>query len=1561
MLQRRRGARAPAEPIARAPAPRKASRRAASKSSVPLVERGLLQWRVAGCGPAPRGLAVSRRTRRDRGGHDPRQAEDSIEEAIGTPLEARLSPFPQDDLVQTPAPQRSLAPFGIEDETGPRLGPLSARQLAGARALERDGAVAKRGSPGDRGGETGGLAPSRRAGQAVLPGARALAADGQSESGPSPREIAGGMPANEDTRSTPGSRWVPIQDDPAARGDPGGSAQESDCRTPLKTYKARTAVPREPGDGNASDRAGSAALMRAATPLPAEGAGKGRRDAAVARSEPATARGEPAAARRASGTARGASGTARGAVPPLASETRPRELGPPRGEPAVASGEPPVAREAPPLELAMSRGDAAAASGEPPVARGAPPAPAHSRGAVLPLRDLRRPPRSELPSRARPAAPAACDYVELHARSAFSFLRGSSLPEDLAAAAADAGHATFGVADVGGLYGAPRFHLAAKRAGLRSIVGAEIEVEGAGSVALLCEDSAGYRNLCRLLTIGHEERQRPEGSGRARSRIDTEGNRRERRPGRKSDAGDGSRARTNSDRESSDGTSRDRTSSDGTSSDGTSSDRGPRAPGKTRCQVTPAQLFDLRHGLLALSNGTPAQLVALAGTLGTERLFAEVQRHLDPREERDNRRRIDAAHARGVRLVAGGGIRHAKAQGKPLYDALTCIREGVTLDGAGRLLSRNAERHVRPPRALAHDFRDLPDAISNTKLIAERCAYTLGDLDYRFPDPRLRFATTLDGELWHRTLEGAKKRYGGVHSPRWPAAIAQIERELQLIGKLGLAGYFLIVHDLVLFCAAEKILAQGRGSAANSAVCYSLGITAVDPVGMGLLFERFLSEERNDMNGHKSWPDIDLDLPSGDQREKVIQHVYQRYGARGAAMTANVITYRARSASREIGKVLGLPQQELDRLAQLLPHFEFTSDLDTLEHRAKEAGLGTGDRRVQLYLQLCQQIAGLPRHLGQHSGGMIIAAGRLDEIVPLEPASMPGRTVVQWDKDDCADLGIIKVDLLGLGMMSVLEQALPLIRAHEGVEVDLAQLPAGDPGVYDLLQKADTVGVFQVESRAQMATLPRMRPTCFYDIVVEVAIIRPGPIVGQMVNPYLERRAGRQKITVPHPALEPVLKRTLGIPLFQEQLMRIAMVAGNFTGGEADELRRAMGSKRSMERMKAIEARLRAGMTSNGIALKAQDEIVLGITSFALYGFPESHAASFALLVYASAYLKVHHPHAFYAAMLNCWPMGFYSPATLVKDAQRRGVRVKAVDAARSDWLCTLERAGPEEELCLRMGLRYVRGLRQQAGERVVAARSQGPFASIADFAARAGMRRDELTALAEIGALAGIPARPGEPPATRRAALWQAEAASRRGAGLFARVEPREEPEPPPDDASQATSASISNPNPLRALAPSRPPEALSSLPPSSSPLPEMDLRQRVAADLRGTGLTVGPHPVALERARLTKLGIQPAGELPKLPAGRRVRTGGLCIVRQRPGTAKGFVFLSLEDETGIANIVIDPQTFEANRAAVLASALLIVEGRLEQYDGVTSLKADRFWPMHDALGKELRSRDFH
>src|SRR5688572_20208952 len=573
----------------------------------------------------------------------------------------------------------------------------------------------------------------------------------------------------------------------------------------------------------------------------------------------------------------------------------------------------------------------------------------------------------------------------------------------------------------------------------------------------------------------------------------------------------------------------------------------------------------------------------------------------------------------------------------------------------------------------------------------------MADLGYRFPKYPVPDGETETSFLRHITEAGARDRYRPYHDK----ARAQISRELDLIEKLELAGYFLIVWDIVNYARQQNILVQGRGSAANSAVCYSLGITAVDPIAMDLLIERFLSEERGE------WPDIDLDLPSGDRRERVIQHVYEKYGRLGAAMTANVITYRNRSAAREVGKALSLNDDAIDRLAKVMNHFEFTDPNETLGRNLESVGLSLDMPRMRTFAELWIRVQDLPRHLGQHSGGMVICQGELDAVVPLEPATMPGRVVVQWDKDDCAEMGIVKVDLLGLGMMAVLQDAMQMVNMksteddtprHRGTEAqhqefsvsqcfgvsdsvkkprfDLAHIPPDDPLVYDLLQKADTIGVFQVESRAQMATLPRLKPTCFYDLVVEVAIIRPGPIVGDMVHPYLNRRAGREPVVPLHPSLEPVLARTLGVPLFQEQLLRMAMVAAGFTGGQAEELRRAMGFKRSEKRMKQIEAQLRHGMAARDITGDVAERIITAITSFALYGFPESHAASFALLAYASAYLKVHYPAAFYTALLNNQPMGFYHPATLVKDAQRRGIRFHPIDVQQSDWLCRVEDDG---------------------------------------------------------------------------------------------------------------------------------------------------------------------------------------------------------------------------------------------------------------------------------------------
>ncbi|HUO86706.1 MAG TPA: DNA polymerase III subunit alpha, partial [Thermoanaerobaculia bacterium] len=635
-------------------------------------------------------------------------------------------------------------------------------------------------------------------------------------------------------------------------------------------------------------------------------------------------------------------------------------------------------------------------------------------------------------------------------------------------------------------------------------------------------------------------------------------------------------------------------------------------------------------------------------------------------EEHDNRALVEVARRLRLPLVATNGVRYARPGDKPLHDVLTVIREKTDLDAAGSLLAAHRERHLKGAAQMAALFPDLPGAVAASGELAAALDFTLADLGYRFPDYPLPPGETASSYLRQVTWNEAGARF----RPLTARAQGQLAHELDLIEKLDLAGYFLIVWDVVRFCRREGILVQGRGSAANSAVCFALGITAVDPVRMELLFERFLSEERGE------WPDIDLDLPSGDQREKVIQYVYRRYGADGAAMTANVITYRDRSATREVAKALGYSPEQVDRLARQLGNWSWdraSGDEKSFDAELAAAGFDPTERRMRLFRELWTRLHHLPRHLGQHSGGMVIAAGRLDEVVPIEPAAMPGRTVVQWDKDDCADLGIIKVDLLGLGMLNALEEAVPTIRAREGVRIDLAQLPADDPATYAMIRAADTVGVFQIESRAQMSSLPRNRPERFYDLVVQVAIIRPGPIAGKMASPYFERRLGRQAVTYPHPCLEPILERTLGVVLFQEQILKIAMVAADFSPGEAEALRRAMGSKRSLEQMRAMEGKLRAGMTAKGISEAAREEIAGAIRSFALYGFPESHAASFALIAYASAYLKAHHPTAFLLSLLNAWPMGFYHPATLIKDAERHGVEVRPIDVTRSGVRCRWE------------------------------------------------------------------------------------------------------------------------------------------------------------------------------------------------------------------------------------------------------------------------------------------------
>src|SRR6266571_1101856 len=703
-------------------------------------------------------------------------------------------------------------------------------------------------------------------------------------------------------------------------------------------------------------------------------------------------------------------------------------------------------------------------------------------------------------------------------------------------------------------------------------------------------------------------------------------------------------------------------------------------------------------------------------------------------EEQINRQLVDLARANGLALIATNGVQYAKPYGREVLDVFTCIREYTHLDAAGKLLSQNAERHLKGDCEMRELFRDMPEAIDNTSRLAERLTFSLENIGYEFPEFQVPAGHSMDSFLRTITWFGAQQRYAAIST----AVKRKLEEELALISKLGFPGYFLIVWDIVNFCREHNIMVQGRGSAANSAVCYCLGITPVDPVSSHLVFERFLNESR------KGWPDIDLDLPSGDRREAVIQEIYRRYGKHGAAMTANVISYRGRSAAREIGKALNFSPSVIDRFSHLFASGDFPHTME-LQSQIQQAGLPKAHPRMPAFVRLYHAIYGLPRHLGQHSGGMIICQNKLSSFVPLENASMPGRVVAQWDKDDCEDLGIVKVDLLGLGMMSVMQDAFELCR-ERGRPLDLAHIPKNDEKTFDIMQHADTIGVFQIESRAQMATLPRMKPKCFYDVVIEVAIIRPGPIQGDMVHPYLARRAGKEAVTYFDDRLKPVLGRTLGVPLFQEQMLKIAMIMADFSGNEAEELRRALSFHRSEERMQKVSVKLRAAMQRKNIAPDKIDKIIQSISSFALYGFPESHAISFAILAYGSAYLKVHRAPEFYASLLNNQPMGFYTPTTIVKDARRHQIKMRPVCVSQSDWRCSVE-----TDDTVRLGFCLVNGIREEHANGLISERTRAPFKSIEDFKRRVPLSKDELRTLAELGALNCFAEH-------RRAAMWEVE-----------------------------------------------------------------------------------------------------------------------------------------------------------------------------------------------------------
>jgi error-prone DNA polymerase len=1043
-------------------------------------------------------------------------------------------------------------------------------------------------------------------------------------------------------------------------------------------------------------------------------------------------------------------------------------------------------------------------------------------------------------------------YVELHAASAYSFLRGAALPEQLAETAAQLGLSALALLDRDGVYSAPRFYAAANDEGIRPLVGAEITLADGSVLPLLAQNQAGYRNLCRLISTA-KLTPRPAGLG----------------------------------------------------PDCLMPGEDPRER-KRRCFATWAEIEQYSAGLVALTGdedgplrrawdrgGAPAvesALRPLQRIFGRDRLHVEIQRHRVRGEETVLAMLADLAAREHLPLLATGGALFAEQSQRTIADVFACLRHHTTLDAAGRLLAVNAQRHLHDAAHMRALFSDYPEAVANTVRLADQLDFTLKNLGYRFPDYADTGGQPMEAFLRARVLDGARKRYGNLSSQ----AAAQIDKELALINELGFAGYFLIVWDICEWCRQQGTLVQGRGSAANSIVCYALGITAVDPIREKLLFERFLSRGRVGADGHPSWPDIDLDLPSGDRREAAIQEIYRRYGQRGAAMVANVITYRGRSAAREVGKVLGLADDVLDRFSALYANGDFPHTLG-LNEQLQTSGLPKAHPRLPAMLAVCGalQKQAIPRHLGQHSGGMILCPGRLDEVVPIENATMPGRTVVQWDKDDCEDLGLVKIDFLGLGMMAVLQDCRELSR-DRGQPWELYEVPTDDTATFDMMCRADTIGVFQIESRAQMATLPRIQPRKFYDVVIEVAIVRPGPIVGEVTSPLLLRRAGREKVVCLDPEvdaeLQEILGRTYGIVLFQEQMLAIAMKLAGFNATQAEELRRALGFRRNQDRLEQATHELRQAMRRLGRSEAVIGKVVDATKSFALYGFPESHAFSFGLLAYVSTWLKVHRVAEFYASLLNNQPMGFYSPATLVQDGRRHELRTLPVCVAHSDWKCTVE-----GDKTMRIGLSYVKGLSEARTGRMLAARQERPFDSLHDFLRRTDFTAGERRALAATGALNCFSGH-------RRAALWQVEAAWSAEESLF-----------------QSADLVCEDP----------------------SPLPAMTLAERVQEDFQSLGLTAGTHPMRLARDQLPDL--WRAADLPLGRDGERVAIGGSVICRQRPGTAKGVVFVSLEDETGVANAIVYANLYERHRMVINEEPSLRIVGKLQNQAGVIHVQAEQ------------------
>jgi error-prone DNA polymerase len=1069
-------------------------------------------------------------------------------------------------------------------------------------------------------------------------------------------------------------------------------------------------------------------------------------------------------------------------------------------------------------------------------------------------------------------------YAELHVTSNFTFLTGASHPEELVERAAQLGHAAVAITDLGSLAGIVRAHVAAKEAGIPLAVGSRLALstEHAGaapdlSVLVFPTTRAAYGRLCRLLTLGKLRAEKGE------------------------------------------------------------------------CHLALHDLIEHEEDLLAVALPPPLPgqrfLEALAGlrrVFDEDRLSLAASRLYGPDDaDRIAQLAILAEHAR-VPLVATNDVHYHDPGRRALQDVLACIRHGCTVHDAGFRLMASAERHLKVPEEMARLFAGHPAAVARAAEVARRAAaFSLDELRYEYPDEVCPAGRTPIEHLRALTEAGARERYPRGVPEKVRGLIAH---ELALIEELAYAPYFLTVHDLIVFARSRNILCQGRGAAANSAVCYCLGVTAVDPGRIDLLFERFVSRERNEP------PDIDIDFEH-ERREEVIQYLYRKYGRARAALTAEVISYRARSAVREVGKALGFSLDAVDRLARNLDWWQEASAFREEEETGRRGGIGASrllsdlgfdprDGALRRMLALVRAIIGFPRHLSQHVGGFVITRSPLSELVPIENAAMPDRTVIEWDKDDVDAMGMLKVDVLGLGMLTCIRKSFDLVNARgPGADADrdagaatllaLHTVPPEDPAVYDMVCSADTVGVFQIESRAQMSMLPRLRPRCFYDLVIEVAIVRPGPIQGDMVHPYLRRRRGEEPVSFPDDAVRGVLGKTLGVPLFQEQAMALAIVAAGFTPGEADQLRRAMAAwKRKGDQIARFGRRLVEGMTARGYAQEFAERCFRQIQGFSEYGFPESHAASFALLVYVSAWLKRHHPAAFAAALLNSQPMGFYAPAQIVADAKAHGVEVRPVDANRSDWDCTLEETGAGA--ALRLGMRMVKGMKESDARAVArAVRGHGPFATVEALRRSSGASVAALRRLASADAFTSMGL-------GRQRAQWALRRLHDKRLALFDGV----------------------------AMQPARDRDEGRSLP--AIPLPK-----QVVHDYAATSLSLKAHPLSFLRDGLARRGVRPAKALAHettAPTGRTIAVAGLVLVRQRPATAAGIIFMTLEDETGIANLIVRPHVYQRYRAGARHGVAIVAQGKVEREGAVVHVLVRRFAPLDHLLADlTASSRDFH